>query len=135
MQREPSPLHHSGNRPRCISPRCITRCIRNRPRCIRGRKVSDLGFANFVKILEHQCSKAGTVLIKIDRFYPSSKTCSNCGYIYKELSLKERQWVCPSCSAIHDRDENAATNIHRVGTSTLKGEVVRPAPAGKLLWR
>lgn len=98
-----------------------------------GRKVSDLGFANFVKILEHQCSKAGTVLVKIDRFYPSSKTCSNCGYIYKELSLKERQWVCPGCSAIHDRDENAATNIHRVGTSTLKGEVVRPAPAGVLL--
>ena len=98
-----------------------------------GRKVSDLGHANFVKILEHQCSKAGTVLVKTDRFYPSSKTCSNCGYIYKELSLKERQWVCPSCSAIHDRDENAATNIHRVGTSTLKGEVVRPAPAGVLL--
>ncbi len=97
-----------------------------------GRKVSDLGFAKFVKILEHQCNKAGTVLIKIDRFYPSSKTCSNCGYIYKELSLKERQWVCPSCSAIHDRDKNAATNIHRVGTSTLKREVVRPAPAGKL---
>ena len=100
-----------------------------------GRKVSDLGHANFVKILEHQCSKAGTVLVKTDRFYPSSKTCSNCGYIYKELSLKERQWVCPGCSAIHDRDENAATNIHRVGTSTLKGEVVRPAPAGNLLWR
>lgn len=92
-----------------------------------GRKISDLGFANFVRILEYQCTKTGTELIKIDRFYPSSKTCSECGFVYKDLTLAERKWTCPSCKVIHDRDRNAAINIHRVGTSTLKGEVVRPA--------
>jgi len=92
-----------------------------------GRKISDLGFANFVKVLEYQCKKAGTELIKIDRFYPSSKTCSECGFVYKDLTLAERTWTCKSCDTSHDRDVNAAINIHRVGTSTLKGEVVRPA--------
>lgn len=92
-----------------------------------GRKISDLGFSGFVKILEYQCQKTGTELIKIDRFYPSSKTCSSCGHVLKGLSLATRTWVCPSCNVSHDRDINAAINIHRVGTSTLKGEVVRPA--------
>ena len=86
-----------------------------------GRKVGDVSFAKFVKILE-----AKTKVIKIDRFYPSSKTCSECGYIYNDLSLKERYWYCPKCGAWHDRDENAAKNIYvegfrifREGTSSL----------------
>ena len=85
-----------------------------------GRKVSDLAFSEFVDILEYK-----TNLIKIDRFYPSSKTCSNCGYVLKDLDLKIREWVCPSCKAKHQRDVNAAINIKRVGTSTLAVEVVR----------
>lgn len=95
--------------------------------CLWGKKVSDLGFADFVRILEYQCSKTGTRLIKIDRFYPSSKTCSHCGYVLAELPLAVRNWVCPNCNTTHDRDINAAINIHRVGTSTLTGEAVRPA--------
>ena len=86
-----------------------------------GRKVSDVSFAKFVKILETKVK-----VIKIDRFYPSSKTCSVCGYIYKDLSLKERYWYCPKCGVWHDRDENAAKNIYaegfrifREGTSSL----------------
>lgn len=97
-----------------------------------GRKISDLGFSGFVNILEYQCKETGTKLVKINRFYPSSKTCSCCGFVLKELSLKERSWTCPNCNTTHDRDINAAVNIHRVGTSTLKGEVVRPAPVGIL---
>ncbi|NLK00098.1 MAG: IS200/IS605 family element transposase accessory protein TnpB [Clostridia bacterium] len=92
-----------------------------------GKKVSDLGFADFVRILEHQCHKTGTELIKIDRYYPSSKTCSSCGHVLEKLSLSTRTWTCPDCKAKHDRDRNAAINIHRVGASTFKGEVVRPA--------
>jgi putative transposase len=95
-----------------------------------GKKVSDLGFADFVRTLEHQCSKTNSKLIKVGRFYPSSKTCSNCGHIYSELSLSERSWICPACKVHHDRDRNAAINIHRVGASTLRGGVVRPAAAG-----
>lgn len=92
-----------------------------------GRKILDLGHSQFVNVLEYQCSKTGTTLIKIPRFYPSSKTCSDCGYELTELSLNTRQWTCPECCSVHDRDLNAAKNIHRVGTSTLVGEGVRPA--------
>lgn len=80
-----------------------------------GRKVSDLGFAEFVSILEHHCRKAGKSLIKIDRYFPSSKTCSCCGHVFRELSLRDRTWPCPNCGTVHDRDHNAAVNIEREG--------------------
>lgn len=80
-----------------------------------GRKVSDLGFAQFVDILAHHCRKNGSRLVKIDRFFPSSKTCSVCGHIHRELSLRDRTWECPSCGSLHDRDKNAAINIEREG--------------------
>ena len=85
-----------------------------------GRKISDLAFSEFVTILEVKSN-----VTKIDRFYPSSKTCSKCGHVLKELDLKIREWTCPSCEAQHQRDVNAALNIKRVGASTLAGEVVR----------
>ena len=80
-----------------------------------GRKISDVSFSKFVKILETK-----TNIIKIDRFYPSSKTCSKCGYIYHDLSLKERFWYCPECGVWHDRDENAAKNIYKEGFRVLR---------------
>lgn len=86
-----------------------------------GRKISDLGHASFLKILEWQCFKNGSRLNFIDRFYPSSKTCSLCGYVLPELSLSARSWVCPCCTSEHDRDVNAAVNIKQVGASTCKG--------------
>jgi putative transposase len=80
-----------------------------------GRKVSDLAFSEFVKILEYK-----TVVVKIDRFYPSSKTCSCCGAVKDSLDLKTRVYKCESCNLVIDRDYNASINIHRVGASTLK---------------
>ena len=97
-----------------------------------GRKISDLGHAAFLNILRWECFKNGSRLLKIDRFYPSSKTCSKCGYVLAELPLSVRSWQCPTCSAVHDRDINAAKNIQRVGASTLKGEDVRPDVSGCL---
>lgn len=97
-----------------------------------GRKISDLGHGQFVNILKHQCTKVGTMVVEIPRFYPSSKTCSKCGYVLEELSLDVRSWACPICGAVHDRDVNAAINILRVGASTLGGEGVKPASAGIL---
>ncbi len=97
-----------------------------------GRKVSDLGFNQFVAILKHQCSKVGSIVVEIPRFYPSSKTCSNCGYVLEDLPLSVRSWTCPRCNTTHDRDHCAAINILRVGASTLVGEEVRPAVAGIL---
>lgn len=79
-----------------------------------GRKMHDLAHAEFVQKLEYVSIKYGVVVHKIDRFYPSSKTCE-CGYVNKDLSLKDRQWVCPECGAIHDRDLLAANNILRRG--------------------
>ena len=79
-------------------------------------------FSEFVKILECE-----TNLIKKDRFYPSSKNCSQYGYVLEELDLKTRTWQCPECKTKHLRDLNAAMNICRVGASTLGIETVRPA--------
>ena len=84
-----------------------------------GRKISDLAFSEFVRILYYQCSKTGTIIAQIPRFYPSSKTCSNCGHLLEELDLKKREWICPISSKTHDRDLNAAINIHRVGMELL----------------
>ena len=85
-----------------------------------GRKVSDLGFSDFVRILEYQCLKYGALLHKVDRFYPSSQTCSNCLKIKEpKLELWEREWECVECGAVHDRDHNAAKNILREGASSL----------------
>ena len=89
-----------------------------------GRKISDLSFSSFLNILEYYCLKVGSRIHKIDRYYPSSKTCHCCNHIYEELSLKERDWTCSVCGFYHLRDVNAAKNIHRVGASTLGvGEV------------
>ncbi|MRR55417.1 MAG: transposase [Deltaproteobacteria bacterium] len=92
-----------------------------------GRKVSDLGFGGFVSILEHQASKTGCTIVKIDRWFPSSRLCSSCGKINERLMLRDREWSC-DCGAIHDRDLNAAINIQRAGTSALGLGDVRSGP-------
>jgi putative transposase len=91
-----------------------------------GKKISDLSHSSFVNILKYQCAKVGSKVVEIDRFYPSSKTCSKCGYIKKDLNLNDREWICPECNTVHDRDYNASINIERVGASTLGVEIIRP---------
>ena len=86
-----------------------------------GRKISDLSHSSFVEKLIYIASKYGVKVYKIDRFYPSSKTCE-CGYIHKELSLKDRTWECPNCHRINDRDLLAANNILRRGIYELERE-------------
>ena len=90
-----------------------------------GRKVSDLAFAEFASILEWVCLKRGVHFVKVDRFYASTKTCSDCGE-KQDLSLSDRMWVCSSCGAVHNRDQNAALNICREGASSLGLGNVRP---------
>lgn len=94
-----------------------------------GRKVSDLAFSEFLGILEWVAQKKGKYVGFIDRWYPSSKTCSHCGHIHKGLELSDRWWRCPSCQSVNDRDENAAINIKAVGASNRNrlGDV-RQAP-------
>ena len=95
-----------------------------------GRKVSDLGFADFVKKLVYVAQKKGVKITFIDKWYPSSKTCSVCGAVNEALNLRDRNWRCNDCGTVHDRDRNAAINIFRVGASTDEGEVVSPSSDG-----
>lgn len=92
-----------------------------------GRKISDLARSEFMNILSYVASTKGKVVHEIDRFYPSSKTCSDCGDVNHALSLSDRNWVCKACGCIHDRDYNASLNILRVGASTLGLGDIRPS--------
>lgn len=92
-----------------------------------GRKISDLARSEFMDILKYVASLKGKAIGLIDRFFPSSKTCFDCGYIHKDLELSVRHWTCPDCGTIHNRDENAALNIHREGASSRRLGDVRPA--------
>lgn len=94
-----------------------------------GRKVSDLGFYNFQKILEHCCKRNGAVIGRIDRFFPSSKLCGACSHKNESLGLRDRSWSCPECGTFHDRDKNAADNILREGASSLGLGSVGPSLA------
>lgn len=82
-----------------------------------GRKVSDLGFAGFVTILAHMAWLHGKQVVKVDRFAPTSQTCSRCLQRQK-IGLRERTFICEHCGLVIDRDHNAAINIKRVGAST-----------------
>lgn len=86
-----------------------------------GKKVSDLSHSSFIDKLMYVSSKYGVTIHKIDKWYPSSKTCE-CGCINKGLSLRDRTWVCPACGAINDRDVLAAKNILRKGISELESK-------------
>jgi len=90
-----------------------------------GRKINDLGFYNFLQILKQQGLKYGCEVVQIDKWFPSSKTCSGCGYIKKDLTLKDRAYNCPECKLSIDRDLNASINIKREGVSSLKTKTVK----------
>ena len=84
-----------------------------------AKAVSDVSFGEFARLLEYKCAGRGRTLVKVDRFYPSSKTCSVCGHRLDALSLSVRSWDCPSCGVHHDRDVNAARNILAEGKRIL----------------
>ena len=90
----------------------VKNMVRNRSL---ARAISDCGWGEFRRQLEYKCERAGRRLIVIDRWYPSSKTCSACGHLLASLSLSTRTWRCPSCGTRHDRDINAAKNILAAG--------------------
>ena len=87
-----------------------------------AQAVGDASFGMFLTMLEYKCRWYGVNLVKIDRFAPSSKTCGQCGYVYKGLKLSERSWTCSECGTHHDRDFNAACNIKEFGLKALPTE-------------
>ena len=76
-----------------------------------NRAIGDLAWNMFTGMLTYKAEQKGKNIIKIGRYVPSSKTCSNCGYVKHDLQLNDREWNCPECGHHHDRDINAAKNI------------------------
>jgi putative transposase len=92
-----------------------------------NRAISDASWSECRRMLEYKADWYGRTVVAVDRFYPSSKTCSACGHIAASMPLSGRDWACPACGAIHDRDANAAVNIRAAGLSVLAcGGTVRP---------
>lgn len=89
--------------------------------------ISDSGWGEFVRQLDYKCRWYGRKLVKIDRWFPSSKRCSHCGHIVEKMPLKIREWQCPECGTHHDRDVNASKNILAAGLAvSVCGASVRP---------
>ncbi len=85
-----------------------------------AKAISDTGWGTFTNFLAYKLEKKGGKLVEIDRWFPSSKLCSNCYYQIDKLSLDVREWTCPHCGTRHDRDGNAATNIRAEGIRMLQ---------------
>jgi putative transposase len=77
--------------------------------------ISDVGWGTFINFLAYKLERKGGKLVEIDRWFPSSKLCSDCFYQMGEMSLEVRDWTCPNCGTHHDRDGNAAQNIRAEG--------------------
>ena len=85
-----------------------------------SRSIQELSLYRFETIFKYKSNWYERQIINIDRFFPSSKTCADCGYINNELKLSDREWICPDCGVIHDRDFNAAINIENEGLKIYK---------------
>jgi putative transposase len=120
----------------CVESLAVKNMVKN-PKL--SKAISDVGWSEFVSLLSYKANWYGRTLVKIDKWYPSSKRCFDCGHLLSSLSLDVRSWSCPECGVHHDRDVNAAKNIHAVGltVSDACGEAVRPgavkAKSGKPL--
>ncbi len=87
-----------------------------------AKAISDAGWGTFTNFLAYKLEKKGGKLVEIDRWFPSSKLCSNCYHSIDEMPLDIREWTCSGCGTHHDRDGNAATNIRAEGIRMLKAD-------------
>jgi putative transposase len=106
-----------------------------------ARAVADMGFYELRRQLKYKAAWRGGQVVLVDRWYPSSKLCSNCGYRLASLGLGVRHWTCPGCGTSHDRDVNAAINLRNMAVSSTASACggegagpacerrVKPAPA------
>jgi len=109
----------------CVETLAVKNMVKNHTL---AKAIHDVGWSEFVSQLDDKADWYGRTLVKIDRWYPSSKRCFDCGHILDSLTLDVRVWTCPECGVVHDRDINAAKNIHAVGQTVIEacGERVRP---------
>jgi putative transposase len=98
-----------------------------------SRHISDAGWYTFKQMIEYKCDWLGKNFVQINRFEPSSKLCSICGYHKADLKLSDREWECPTCKTKHDRDINASVNIKNFGLIKLQGGEGNPRCINKAL--
>lgn len=118
----------------CLEDLAVSNMVKNHNL---AQSINDVSWSTFVTMLEYKADWNGVNILRIGRFAPSSKTCNCCGYINKELTLKDREWACPKCNSVLDRDVNAAMNIkyfalknHLSGEHTLKNHDELPTLVG-----
>jgi putative transposase len=104
----------------CIEDLAVKNMMKNH--CL-AQAFSDVALGTFYRMLEYKAAWNDKTVVKIGRFFPSSKTCSCCDWINQELTLADREWVCKSCGVLHNRDLNAAINILRQGLFVLEEEM------------
>jgi putative transposase len=102
----------------CIEDLAVKNMMKNH--CL-AQAFSDVSLGTFYTMIEYKANWNDKVIVKIDRYFPSSKTCNVCNYINQDLTLKDREWKCPICNIIHDRDINASINILKQGLNILSG--------------
>ncbi|MGC4847419.1 RNA-guided endonuclease InsQ/TnpB family protein [Micromonospora sp. DT15] len=104
-------------------------CVSGLGRTRLAKSVHDAGWAQFTAMLEYKAARYGRTFGRVDRFFPSTRKCSDCGRVTDKMALNIRVWVCP-CGSHHDRDVNAARNIRAAGRADLndRGAQIRPAP-------
>ena len=99
----------------CVESLAIENLLHNH--CL-AKAISDVGWGELLRQLEYKARWYGRTLVAVNRWYPSSKRCSACGHELESLSLAVREWTCPVCGAVHDRDVNAACNTKAEGLIT-----------------
>lgn len=100
----------------CVESLAVKNMIRN-PKL--SKAIADASWGEFVRQLKYKAEWAGRTIAEVDRFFPSSKRCSGCGFVHEKMPLNIRSWTCPECKTEHDRDVNAAKNIKTVGLAGL----------------
>ncbi len=97
-----------------------------------SKAISQIGWGMLCTMLKYKTEWEGKIYLEVDRFFPSSKTCSHCYYKIKELPLNTRSWQCPNCATIHDRDINASVNIREEGLRILSVGSIDTAHGGRV---
>jgi putative transposase len=111
----------------CVESLAVRHLVRNHRL---AHAISDASWSELLRQLEYKAVWYGRTLVKIDKWYPSSKRCSNCGHVLGSLPLAMRRWACPKCRIFHDRDVNAAKNVLAAGLAVnAGGEAIRPGRA------
>jgi putative transposase len=102
----------------CLEDLAVSNMVRNEKL---SKAISEVSWAEFRRMVEYKAHWYGKQVLIVDRFYASSKTCSSCGYKLETLDLSVREWLCPQCNLLHDRDINAAKGLLKEGLNKLRG--------------